>query len=107
MNAMRFGTLVLAWLWAHHDALVASAAVLVALLRAVPAGTWERLERDWPRATNLARVLRAIAPDIVKAARALWLLWGGRPWPDAVAVRLASRLPVDPPPTTTNTRGSA
>lgn len=80
-----------AWRWAvaHQVELVGSVVVVVALARAIPADRWARLERDWPRLANLARFLRAIFPDLVKAARTLVAIWTGRPWP-------AQPPPLDP-----------
>ena len=72
---------VLAWVWLHMPQISATIALLLMLLRTVPASTWVQLEKDWPRIANLARVLRAVFPDIVKAARALYSVWTGKPWP--------------------------
>jgi hypothetical protein len=85
----------LAWAWAHREHFVATSAALVLLARAVPAAQWQRLERDWPRAANLVRLLRAIAPDLAKALRVIVAIWTGRPWdalpPPAPAASPANR----------------
>jgi hypothetical protein len=88
---------VAAWLAAHEHALVATAALVVAALRAVPAPQWQRLERDWPRAANLARALRACGPDLWKTGKALAAVWTGRPWgPPATPVVVEPRAGESP-----------
>lgn len=72
------------WIWVHQHAIIAAVTTLLVLLRLVPAAWWSVLEKDWPRAANLARLLRAIFPDVVKAAKALWAIFTGRPWPFAI-----------------------
>lgn len=85
------------WCGAHQVELVGTAAALALLCRAVPAEHWAVLERDWPRVANVARLLRAIAPDVLKAARVAWAIWTGRPWPTLPAVP-APRPAIRPPP---------
>jgi hypothetical protein len=69
------------WATAHAVEIIASIATLVMLCRAIPAASWQRLEADWPRVANVVRVLRALFPDVVKAVKALYSIWTGRPWP--------------------------
>lgn len=78
-----------AWITAHHVSIMLSLGALVGVLRAVPAPVWQRIERDWPRLANLVRLGRAIAPDVVKAAKVVFAIWTGRPWP-------ALPAPLDP-----------
>ena len=87
---------VLAWVWLHMPQISATAALLVMLLRAIPSSTWQQLERDWPRVANLARVLRAMFPDVIKAAKALYSVWTGKPWPVADLPKPAQ--PTEPKP---------
>ena len=83
------------WIWQHRDVIIAVMAGVIAILRLVPAPAWRWLEEHYPRVANSARLLRAIAPDIVKAARALWTILSGRPWPFVTieAVATAPRKP--------------
>jgi hypothetical protein len=69
------------WAAAHAVELTSSGVVLILLCRAVPAAAWQRLETGWPRIAAAARFVRALWPDLVKAAKALWSIWYGRPWP--------------------------
>lgn len=59
--------------------------LIVAGLRMVPPDAWAKIEAEYPRGANLARVLRALAPDVIKAARAAWSVLRGVPWARPVA----------------------
>lgn len=76
-------SVIVAWAWlvAHHAEIMLTLGAIVAALRAVPAPVWQRIERDWPRLANGARLARSIAPDAVKAAKVIVAIWTGRPWP--------------------------
>jgi hypothetical protein len=66
--------------------LVATAlGVVGTLARAIPATTWEAIERKLPRIANAFRFARAVGPDVVKAARAAWAILRGTPWGASVA----------------------
>ena len=78
-------TRALAWCWAHQVQIMATVSIVATGLRTIPAERWAAVERDWPRAANLARLLRAVGIDGVKAARAIAAVWTGKPWPMAVA----------------------
>jgi hypothetical protein len=69
------------WLVDHHEAVMLALGAFVGMLRAIPAPTWQAFERDWPRVANLARLLRAIAPDFWKAAKVVLAMLSGKPWP--------------------------
>jgi hypothetical protein len=70
----------LAYLLAHHEEIMLSVGAIVAATRLIPAATMATLERDWPRLANALRLLRAIGPDGVKAARVVAAIWTGHPW---------------------------
>lgn len=59
--------------------------VVGTLARAIPAPTWEAIERKLPRVANSFRFARAIGPDVVKAARAAWAIVRGTPWGQRIA----------------------
>lgn len=84
------------WLSAHALQIALTIGAINTLLRMVPAATWAKIETDWPRLAHLARSLRAIGPDVIKWAKALWGIWTGLPWPSALA--MPERASVAPPP---------
>ena len=59
--------------------------VIGTLARAIPAGTWARIEKDLPRVANSLRFARAVGPDVLKALRAAWAVVRGTPWGQRVA----------------------
>ena len=78
---MQYITAAWTWMLSHHVQLMLSLGAFVGVLRAVPAPTWMRLERDWPRVANVVRLGRALGPDVAKAAKVVFAIWTGRPWP--------------------------
>ncbi len=85
------------WLVAHQVEIGTSVVVLIALCRAVPAASWQRLEASWPRVANIVRVLRALFPDVIKALKALYSVWSGRPWPFGGTTTTITNAPTPPP----------
>ena len=63
----------------------AALGIVGTLARAIPAGTWARIEQSWPRVANAIRFARAVGPDVVKALRAAWAVLRGTPWGTRVA----------------------
>jgi hypothetical protein len=66
----------------HQNEITALVSAVILLLRTVKPETWERVEKDWPRLANIARLARALAPDLWKASKALLAVLTGRPWRD-------------------------
>ena len=93
---MKTFSLVLAWVWLHLPQITATVSVIVMLGRAVPSTTYASLEKDWPRLMNLLRALRALFPDIVKAAKAIYFVWTGKQWPTNSTITI-SNTPTPPP----------
>lgn len=75
------GVPVFHWLSAHEVEIVGFFVAFIVACRAVPAVHWKAFEAAWPRLARVVQFCRAIWPDVVKAARVLWLLFRGTPFP--------------------------
>lgn len=69
---------MLDWIIKNQNEIVSLAAAVTVLLRGVPSPVWYKIEKNYPRIAGVARLVRALFPDLVKALRVAGEIWKGK-----------------------------